>query len=164
MSSFALGSHHGLSTVNQKHLDPQTNPQHAHRSFDPLWPFLVGALELKSGSLEKDILRSRATIVENCAGHELLRYVGLIAAHAQFLAVLQKNQVITVKPGLDLFNHADIYDGGTVNPYKVARIELALKSAQGFADLVGGRPRCHTRLLILWVGLWVGKSSGLCFN
>lgn len=62
--------------------------------------------------------------------------VALITAHAQLLTILQDDEVMTVEPGLDLADAADVDDGGAMDANELAGIQSGFESCQCLPDLI----------------------------
>jgi hypothetical protein len=67
---------------------------------------------------------------------ETLCHIPLVAAHPQFLTILQDDEVMTVEPGLDLADAADVDDGGAMDANELAGIQPGFQSCQALPDLI----------------------------
>src|SRR4029077_7253941 len=72
---------------------------------------------------------------------EGLELLLVAAAHRQLGSVFQGHLVVAVEPGVELLDPVDADDGGSVNPEKLDRVELALDSGGRFLVDVTGRSR-----------------------
>jgi hypothetical protein len=63
-------------------------------------------------------------------------YLGLIAAHSQFLAIFKQYQVMASEPTLDFLNAVYVYNGGPMNPQEIKRIESLFKARKSLTKFV----------------------------